>query len=114
MPLLPLASLQQVFKPTPGRNQAASILQHHPKFDADVSAPSRTPKQHPDQLRTMADVDMTDAPTAPPASTSVVKKKGAAGAADGDSKGDGKKRFEVKKVGVPVRRRAPTPFANGL
>jgi hypothetical protein len=50
----------------------------------------------------MADVDMTDAPTAAPASTSVVKKKGAAGVADGDSKGDGKKRFEVKKVSVPV------------
>lgn len=79
-----------------------------------TSASSRAPKPHPDQLHTMADVDMTDALTAPPASTSVVKKKGAAGAADGDSKGDGKKRFEVKKVGVPVRRRAPSPFANGF
>ena len=41
----------------------------------------------------MADVDMTDAP----ATASVTKKKGAA-AADGESKGEGKKRFEVKKV----------------
>jgi E3 ubiquitin-protein ligase RBX1 len=40
----------------------------------------------------MADVDMTDAPASAP----VTKKKGAA-TADGD-KGDGKKRFEVKKV----------------
>lgn len=88
-------------------------MQHHPKFDADVGFLQNS-QTTPDQLHTMADVDMTDAPTAPPASTSVVKKKGAAGAADGDSKGDGKKRFEVKKVGVPVRRRAPSPFANGF
>lgn len=40
----------------------------------------------------MADVDMTDAPAAAPAS----KKKGAS-AADGEASG-GKKRFEVKKV----------------
>jgi len=40
----------------------------------------------------MADVDMTDAP----AQAAITKKKGAA--ADGDSKADGKKRFEVKKV----------------
>ena len=40
----------------------------------------------------MADVDMTDAP----AGAAVVKKKGA----DTDSKGDSKKRFEVKKVSV--------------
>lgn len=42
----------------------------------------------------MADVDMTDAPASAP----VTKKKGGA-AADGDSKGEPKKRFEVKKVG---------------
>jgi len=41
----------------------------------------------------MADVDMTDAPASAPAT----KKKGGA-AADGDSKGEPKKRFEVKKV----------------
>lgn len=41
----------------------------------------------------MADVDMTDAP----GSSVVAKKKGSA-AADGESKVDGKKRFEVKKV----------------
>jgi len=45
----------------------------------------------------MADIDMTDAPAGPSASTSVIKKKGTAGAADGESKNDGKKRFEVKK-----------------
>jgi len=45
----------------------------------------------------MADVDMTDAPVPAPAPAPVVKKKGGA-AADGDSKSDGKKRFEVKKV----------------
>jgi RING-box protein 1 len=39
----------------------------------------------------MADVEMTDAPTAAP----VTKKKG--GATDGEGK-EGKKRFEVKKV----------------
>ena len=58
------------------------------------------------RLSAMADVDMTDAPAAAPASTSVVKKKATAGAADGDSKGEGKKRFEVKKVGVALHRRA--------
>lgn len=42
----------------------------------------------------MADVDMTDAPASAP----VTKKKGGSAAADADSKGDGKKRFEVKKV----------------
>ena len=41
----------------------------------------------------MADVDMTDAPSA---STSVVKKERKGG--DVDSKSDAKKRFEVKKV----------------
>lgn len=41
----------------------------------------------------MADVDMTDAPTA---STAVAKK---AKAPEVEGKGDGKKRFEVKKVG---------------
>jgi hypothetical protein len=41
----------------------------------------------------MADVDMTDAPGATP-----VGKKKSSSAADGESKGDGKKRFEVKKV----------------
>ncbi|KAK0646194.1 hypothetical protein B0T16DRAFT_458141 [Cercophora newfieldiana] len=44
----------------------------------------------------MADVDMADAPTSAPASAPVVKKKGGA-SAEGDSKADGKKRFEVKK-----------------
>lgn len=42
----------------------------------------------------MADVDMTDAPNT---STSVAKKERKGG--DVDSKGDAKKRFEVKKVG---------------
>ena len=41
----------------------------------------------------MADVDMTDAPASAP----ITKKKGSA-ATDGDSKTEGKKRFEVKKV----------------
>jgi hypothetical protein len=45
----------------------------------------------------MADVDMADAPASAPASAPVVKKKGGP-AAEGDSKTDGKKRFEVKKV----------------
>lgn len=46
----------------------------------------------------MADVDMPDAPTAAP----VIKKKGGA-AGDGEVK-EGKKRFEVKKVGnLPAR-----------
>lgn len=44
----------------------------------------------------MADVDMTDAP----GSGQLAKKKGSS-AADGDSKVDGKKRFEVKKVLLP-------------
>jgi hypothetical protein len=42
----------------------------------------------------MADIDMTDAPAS--AAGPVARKKTAAG--DSDSKGDGKKRFEVKKV----------------
>jgi E3 ubiquitin-protein ligase RBX1 len=41
----------------------------------------------------MADVDMTDAPASAP----ITKKKGSA-VTDGDSKIEGKKRFEVKKV----------------
>ena len=41
----------------------------------------------------MADVDMTDAPGSGPAS-----KKKTSSAVDADSKGDSKKRFEVKKV----------------
>ena len=45
----------------------------------------------------MADVDMTDAPGSAPVS----KKKGGP-AADGESKIDGKKRFEVKKVCLSV------------
>ena len=44
---------------------------------------------------TMADVEMTDAPTSAPASALATTKKGAA--ADGEAK-EGKKRFEVKKV----------------
>jgi len=44
----------------------------------------------------MADVDMADAPASAPASAPVVKKKGGP-AVEGDSKTDGKKRFEVKK-----------------
>lgn len=42
----------------------------------------------------MADVDMTDAPSA--AASAVAKKDRKGG--DVDSKNDGKKRFEVKKV----------------
>lgn len=41
----------------------------------------------------MADVDMTDAPSS---STAVTKKERKGG--DVEAKGDGKKRFEVKKV----------------
>jgi hypothetical protein len=49
-------------------------------------------------LGTMADVDMTDVPTASGSGSAPTKKvvsKGKASAADG---ADGKKRFEVKKV----------------
>lgn len=45
--------------------------------------------------RTMADVDMTDAPSG---STAPIKKTTAKSKAGGDGGADGKKRFEVKKV----------------
>lgn len=47
VPLLPLASLRQVLKPTPGGNQATSILQHHPKFYADVRLHPELPNHTP-------------------------------------------------------------------
>lgn len=51
----------------------------------------------------MADVDMPDAPTTTP----VIKKKGGA-VGDGEVK-EGKKRFEVKKVGDLAVRASPGP-----
>jgi RING-box protein 1 len=46
----------------------------------------------------MADVDMTDAPSGSTASVKKVVKAKAGASAEG---GDGKKRFEVKKVCLP-------------
>jgi RING-box protein 1 len=58
----------------------------------------------------MADIDMTDAPSGSGSGSAGVKKSlGKAKAAAGEGGADGKKRFEVKKVGqyVPVGWRLP-------
>ena len=52
----------------------------------------------------MADIDMTDAPSGS-SSVGVKKSMGKTKAATGEGGADGKKRFEVKKVGYQTTRR---------